>query len=57
MSNPSVSQGRDGSPLTASAAVAILTAFVHAANADHELSTKARFLALDALDVLRTEVA
>ena len=48
---------KDASPLTASDAVAILAAFVHAANAERELSTKARFLALDALDVLRTEVA
>jgi len=48
---------RDDGPLTPKAAVAVLSAFVRAVNAGHEVSTLGRFLALDALDVLEREAA
>lgn len=57
MSDVSVPDGRDRPPLSTKAAVAVLSAFVRAVNAGHEVSTTGRFLALDALDVLEREDA
>lgn len=50
----------DDSPqavLTARGALAVLTAFVTAVNAGQHLSDQARFLALDALEILSRKVA
>ena len=48
---------RDDGTQTPKAAVAVLSAFVRAVNAGHEISATGRFLALDAIDVLEREGA